>query len=99
MPTMTDTQQVQLFQTVDGNAQLQVALEHDTVWLTQAKMCELFGRERSVITKHINNLFKAGELAREAVSATFAHTEKRSTSEKSSAVAVQTKQKWLVSHA
>ena len=37
----------------------------DTVWLTQEQMCLLFGRERTVITKHINNVFKEGELPRE----------------------------------
>jgi prophage maintenance system killer protein len=42
--------------------------------LSQAQMCELFERERSVITKHINNIFKDGELERDAVCAKFAHT-------------------------
>ena len=37
----------------------------ETVWLTQEQMCLLFGRERTVITKHINNVFKEGELPRE----------------------------------
>ncbi|EQD75013.1 phosphoribosylaminoimidazolesuccinocarboxamide synthase [mine drainage metagenome] len=41
---------------------MEVRLEQDTVWLTQAQMAELFGRERSVITKHINNVFREGEL-------------------------------------
>jgi len=42
--------------------------------LSQAQMCELFGRERSVITKHIRNVFKEGELERNSVCAKFAHT-------------------------
>jgi len=54
--------QVQIFQSNDGQIQLDVSLEQDTVWLSQAQMTELFGRERSVITKHINNIFKEGEL-------------------------------------
>ena len=41
-------------------------MEQDTVWLTQAQMAELFGRERSVITKHVNNVFGEGELARKS---------------------------------
>jgi len=53
---------------------VQVTLEGETVWLTQAQMAELFGRERSVITKHIRNVFKDGELDPEAVRAFFAHT-------------------------
>ena len=68
------TQQIEIFTTQDGQAQLRVALENETVWLSQAQLCELFGRERSVITKHINNVFSDGELERNAVSAKFAHT-------------------------
>lgn len=67
-------QQIQIFTSQDGQVALEVSLEHDTVWLSQAQLCELFGRERSVITKHISNVFKDGELEREAVCAKFAHT-------------------------
>lgn len=70
----TIQQQVQIFTSADGQAQLEVALEQDTVWLSQAQMCELFGRERSVITKHIRNVFQEGELEQDAVCANFAHT-------------------------
>ena len=42
-----------LYTTDDGNTQLEVKLEKDTVWLTQSQMAELFGRDRSVITRHI----------------------------------------------
>lgn len=42
--------------------QVQVRLEGETVWLRQEQMAELFGRERSVITKHLHNLFSEGEL-------------------------------------
>jgi hypothetical protein len=45
---------------------LDVHLEQDTVWLTQAQMAEMFGRERSVITKHVNNVFGEGELAKKS---------------------------------
>ncbi len=67
-------QQIQIFTSEDGKAQLEVALEQDSVWLSQAQMCELFGRERSVITKHIRNVFNEGELERNSVCAKFAHT-------------------------
>jgi len=70
----SDQQQVHLFTSQDGQAQLEVALEQETVWLSQAQMCELFGRERSVITKHIRNVFNEGELERDSVCANFAHT-------------------------
>ena len=46
----------------DEVVKLEVRLENETVWLTQAQMAELFQRERTVITKHINNVFKEKEL-------------------------------------
>ena len=55
-----------LFQAADGQVSLDVRLEADTVWLSQAQMAELFGRERSVISKHIGNVFREGELAEES---------------------------------
>ncbi len=58
--------EVALFEAPDGQIRLDVRLERDTVWLTQAQMAELFGRERSVITKHINNVFKEDELDEES---------------------------------
>lgn len=51
---------------VDGGIKLPVKTDGTTVWLTQAQMCELFGRERSVITKHITNAIKEGEIATES---------------------------------
>jgi prophage maintenance system killer protein len=66
--------QIQLFTSVDGKISLEVSLENETVWLSQAQLCELFGRERSVITKHINHVFNDGELERNSVCAKFAHT-------------------------
>lgn len=47
-----------LYTTDDGNTQLEVKFEKDTVWLTQSQMAELFGRDRTVITRHIRNIFK-----------------------------------------
>ena len=51
-----------LYTTDDGSTQLEVKLEQETVWLTQSQMAELFGRDRTVITRHIRNIFKEGEL-------------------------------------
>ena len=45
------------------NGEIQVKLEKNSVWLRQDQMAELFGRERSVISRHIGNIFKEGELA------------------------------------
>jgi len=58
----------------DGAVVLETTVDNDTVWLSQKQMEVLFGRERSVITKHINNVFKEGELEKDAVCANFAHT-------------------------
>lgn len=54
-----------LYQTEDGQTKIDVRLEEETVWLSQAQMSELFQKERSVITKHINNIFNEGELTKE----------------------------------
>ena len=51
-----------LYQTENGKTKLEVRLENETVWLSQQQMSELFQRDRSVITKHINNVFKENEL-------------------------------------
>lgn len=53
---------IEIFTTEDSRVQLNVSLDGETVWLSQAQMVELFSRERSVITKHINNVFRDGEL-------------------------------------
>jgi prophage maintenance system killer protein len=58
--------EVVLYEAPDGQVRLDVRLEQDTVWLTQAQMAELFGRERSGITKHVNNVFGEGELAKKS---------------------------------
>jgi len=51
-----------LYTTPEGEVKLTVLLENETIWLTQEQMSQLFDRERSVITKHIGNVFSEGEL-------------------------------------
>ena len=51
-----------IYQTDDGQTQIDVRLENDTVWLTQAQMAELFQKDQSVVARHINNAIKDGEL-------------------------------------
>ncbi len=51
-----------IYQTEDGKTKIETHFENETVWLTQAQISELFQKERSVITKHINNIFSEGEL-------------------------------------
>ena len=58
----------------DSEVRLEVRLENETVWLSIEEMSQLFGRDISVIGKHIRNVFKEGELLKEAVWAKFAYT-------------------------
>ena len=51
-----------IYQTEDGKTKIQTRLENETVWLNQEQMAVLFQRDRTVITKHIGNIFKEGEL-------------------------------------
>ncbi len=51
-----------IYQTEDGLTKIETHFENETVWLTQSQISELFQKERSVITKHINNVFQEGEL-------------------------------------
>jgi len=55
-------QKIQIFQTADGGVRLEVSLEQDTVWLSQAQMVELFGRDQSVVSRHIRNALSEGEI-------------------------------------
>ena len=58
----------------DDTMRLDVRLQDDTVWLSQEQMVKLFGRDQSVIARHISNIFKEGELDRKVVYAKFAYT-------------------------
>jgi prophage maintenance system killer protein len=63
-----------LYRAPDGTVSLDVRIEKETLWLSQKQMAELFATERSVVTKHLGNIFQSGELERAAVCANFAHT-------------------------
>mgnify|MGYP002678934994 CR=1 FL=1 len=64
---------IEIYRSQDGSIQLNVKLENETVWLTQSQMAELFGRDRTVIGRHINNCYKEGELDKDITCAIFAH--------------------------
>lgn len=64
--------EILIYQTEDGQAVLDVKLENDTVWLTQSQLCDLFERDKSVISRHIRNIFDEGELRRESTVAKMA---------------------------
>ena len=63
-----------MYTTEDGVIKIEVTFDHDTVWLSIDQMAELFQRDKSVIGKHVRNIFKEGELEKEAVWAKFAYT-------------------------
>lgn len=63
-----------IYRSKDGQAKIEVNLQKETVWLTQKQIAELFGIERSVVTKHLGKVFKEGELDKNSVCAFFAHT-------------------------
>ena len=67
-------EQIALYQAPDGTVSLEVKLEAETVWLNLNQMSGLFDRDKSVISRHLRNIFKTGELARDSVVAFFATT-------------------------
>lgn len=58
--------QIEIYRSADGGIELNVKLENDTVWLTQSQMAELFGKDQSVIARHIANVFKEEEVTEES---------------------------------
>ena len=72
---MSDDSQIILYQP-DESIRLEVKLdaEHETVWLTQTQIAELFAIKRPAITKHLGNIFSSGELDRDSVSSILEHT-------------------------
>lgn len=66
--------EIVMYQTEDGLTKIEATFDSDTVWLSIDQMAELFQRDRSVIGKHIRNIFKEGELVKNSVWAKFAYT-------------------------
>jgi hypothetical protein len=63
-----------LFKTQSGKINVDVFFENDTLWLTQKTISVLFEKDRTVITKHLKNIFESDELQENLVCANFAHT-------------------------
>ncbi len=57
-----DESNIIIYQTEDGNTKIETRLEDETVWLTQAQLCELFQKSKATISEHIKNIFEEGEL-------------------------------------
>lgn len=74
MDNLNQIDSIVIYQTTDGETCIDVKFQDETVWLSQAQMAELFQKDRTVIGRHINNIFKEGELEESLVCAKFAHT-------------------------
>lgn len=68
--------EILIYQNPDGNIKIDVRLEDETVWLTQAQMGQLFGKDKRTISEHIRNVFNEGELDEEVVVRKFRITAK-----------------------
>ena len=63
-----------IYQNTDGNIKVDVRMEEETVWLSQAQMCELFQKSKATISEHIKNVFEEGELEEKVVVRNFRTT-------------------------
>jgi len=66
--------EITVYQTADGKINIQVLYANENIWLPQKRMAELFDVDRSVVTKHLKNIFTQTELQEESVCANYAHT-------------------------
>ena len=62
-----------IYQTEDGQTQIDVRLENDTLWLTQKQIAELFGTKRPAITKHLKNIYASEELEEDSTCSILEH--------------------------
>ena len=63
---MNNQNPIEIYQAQDGTTQVEVRFENDTVWLSLQQIADLFGRDKSVISRHLRNIYTDGELNREA---------------------------------
>ena len=68
-----------IYQSEDGHTELNVRLDGDTVWLSQAQIAHLFQTDRTSIVRHINNIYRNGELKKEATCAIFTQVQTEGT--------------------
>lgn len=69
-----DTSKIEIYKLADGQSDIRVQFDNDSVWLNRQQLSELFDRDIKTLGKHINNVFKEGELDKKAVVAKFATT-------------------------
>ncbi len=66
--------EILIYTAADGHVELDVSLAEETVWLSLNQMSDLFGRDKSVISRHLSNIFEINELVKDSVVAKFATT-------------------------
>ncbi len=67
-------QEILLYKDSNGNVKVDVFIMNEDIWMSQAQLASLFDVDRSVITKHLRNIFSEGELLKDSVCAKIAHT-------------------------
>jgi prophage maintenance system killer protein len=72
-PMADHNAQIHIFTSADGQAQLEVMFEQETVWLSQVQMADLFGTKRPAITKHLGNIYQTGELTEQTTCSVLEH--------------------------
>jgi len=72
---ISERSEILLYTTPNGGVKLEIFLRDETVWLPKLKIAELFGVDRSVISKHLQNIYKAGELEKESTCAKIAQVQ------------------------
>ena len=73
-PPPYNEHQIIFYTSPDGRVNIDVSYQNETLWLTQKRMADLFGIDRTVVTKHLRTIFETGELSQDSVCAFFAHT-------------------------
>ena len=68
------TGEIIIYKNTEGNIKIDVRLEEESVWLTQAQLCELFNKSKATISEHIKNVFEEGELNEEVIVRKFRTT-------------------------
>ncbi len=66
--------EILLYTTPNGKVKVEIYLQNETIWLSQQKIADLFGVDRTIVTKHLKNIFASNELTENSVCAKIAHT-------------------------
>ena len=74
-PSQSGFNEILLYTTPNGNVKVEIYLQNETIWLTQQKIADLFGVDRSVVTKHLANIYVSNELNKEATCAKIAQVQ------------------------